>query len=177
MPIVKPWYKNAHRRERQRGWSKRENCHWKSFHSINYIIDHQRIGFFFYKQFKLFRVTFSVLIAAPFKFRSLCSSHKLIAIQILIWIYEFFENFPQKRVFCNENLSNLKNVLHRNWKTNRAKEYIFSVFESIWKFLCSASILMPTKVAPYWVEFVYHSAQKNSGYITVKLQFVIVINV
>ena len=36
--------------------------------------------------------------------------HKVIALQIFIWIYEFFKNHPQWKVFCSVYLTNLKYV-------------------------------------------------------------------
>ena len=64
----------------------------------------------------------------------------------------------------NESFSNLKNVLQRKLRTNRARECIFRVFglRKFWKFIHSA----PTMVAPSWVQCVYQSAQKTSGYVT-----------
>ena len=44
------------------------------------------------------------------------------------WIYRFFENHPRKRVFRNESLSDLGNVLQRNLRTDTARECIFKVF-------------------------------------------------
>ena len=96
-----------------------------------------------------------------------CSSHKFIAIQIFylntIWMYEFFRNRPQKGLFRNVNLSNLKNILQKNYR--RAAECIFraSGISQILKFFRSA----PAMVVPSWVWCImYRSAQKNSGYVT-----------
>ena len=74
----------------------------------------------------MLRVIPSALFAAPFKLRSFCSSHKLIAIQNF-YLNEFFKNHPRKRLFRNESLCNLENVLQRNLRTDRAREYIFRV--------------------------------------------------
>ena len=41
----------------------------------------------------------------------------------------FFKNYPRKRYFRNASLSNLKNVLQRNLRTDRASECIFRVSE------------------------------------------------
>ena len=41
----------------------------------------------------------------------------------------FFKNYPRKRFFRNASLSNLKNVLQRNLRTDRASECIFRVSE------------------------------------------------
>ena len=46
---------------------------------------------------------------------------------MFIRIYEFFKNHPRKRVFCNESLSNLGNVLQRNLRVDRARECFFRV--------------------------------------------------
>ena len=43
-------------------------------------------------------------------------------------MYEFFKNHPRGRVFHNVNLSNLENVLQKNLRTDRAREFIFRVF-------------------------------------------------
>ena len=40
-------------------------------------------------------------------------------------MYGFFKNHPQKRVFRNLNLRNLKNDLQRNPRTVGARECIF----------------------------------------------------
>ena len=60
----------------------------------------------------------------------LFSSHKFMAIQFFFsWIYEFCKNHWQRRLSHNVNLSNLKNVLQQNLRTDRSKEYIFRAFE------------------------------------------------
>ena len=50
-------------------------------------------------------------------------SEKFIAKKIfylnIIWIYRFFKNHPWRWVFHNIKLSNLKNVLQRNLRTDR----------------------------------------------------------
>ena len=61
----------------------------------------------------------SVLLAASFKLGSFYSSHKLTAIQIFyLNILIFLKNHAQKKVFRNESLSNLENVLQRNLRTD-----------------------------------------------------------
>ena len=71
----------------------------------------------------------------------------------------FLKIIHKKRLFCNESLSNLEDVLQRNLKTDRARECIFRVPRgtSFHKFLC----LVPTMVAHSWVRCVYHLAKKN----------------
>ena len=56
--------------------------------------------------------------------RCLYSSPMFIAIQF-IWKWEFFKNHPQRRLFCNVSWSNLKNVLKRNLRTYRTREWTF----------------------------------------------------
>ena len=75
--------------------------------------------------FTLLLVISSVLLASCFQFRSLCSCHKCIAIQIFIWIYELFKN----DIFDNVALSNLENALQTNLRTGRMREYILRVSE------------------------------------------------
>ena len=75
--------------------------------------------------FTLLLVISSVLLASCFQFRSLCSCHKCIAIQIFIWIYELFKN----DIFDNVALSNLENALQTNLRTGRTREYILRVSE------------------------------------------------
>ena len=75
--------------------------------------------------FTLLLVISSVLLASYFQFRSLCSCHKCIAIQIFIWIYELFKN----DIFDNVALSNLENALQTNLRTGRTREYILRVSE------------------------------------------------
>ena len=99
--------------------------------------------------------TTSVLLAASFQLRSLSNFQKFIAIQIFIWIYEFFENHPQRRVFCNVNFRNLQNVLQRNLTTDG--EWVH--FKIIWRQVFS------------WVGCTYRSARKHSGYVTGVLQY------
>ena len=53
--------------------------------------------------------------------RLLCSSQKFIALQIFDLNIRFLKNYPQERVFCNVNFSNLENVLQRNLRTCRAQ--------------------------------------------------------
>ena len=68
---------------RQRDRSERRNCQRKCFHSLNYVIDHASIRFFFYiisLQFTLLCVIPSVLHAASFKLRPHNSSQSLIAV-------------------------------------------------------------------------------------------------
>ena len=64
----------------------------------------------------------SVLPAASFKIRSLLNSHKLTAIQILLFENKNFLKIIHGRVFCNKSLwlSNLENVLQRNLRTGGA---------------------------------------------------------
>ena len=52
---------------------------------------------------------------------------RLWSYKFFIWIYEFLKNHPQKRVFHNESLSNIENVLQRNLRTDRGREWIFRV--------------------------------------------------
>ena len=66
----------------------------------------------------------SALLAGSFKFRLLCSSHNRIGTQIF---HFFFKKHPQKIVFYNVSLSNLKNVLQRNLGKSRTSECIFRV--------------------------------------------------
>ena len=110
--------------------------------------------------FTLLLVISSVLLASCFQFRSLCSCHKCIAIQIFIWIYELFKN----DIFDNVALSNLENALQTNLRTGRTREYILkSVWRhKFWKF----THLAATMVVSSWVQCIYQSAQKSSGYIT-----------
>ena len=68
----------------------------------------------------------SVLLAASFKLRSLCSSHKLIAIRIFHLNMNILKIILEN-VFCNETLSNLENFLQRNLTTERARKSIFWV--------------------------------------------------
>ena len=78
--------------------------------------------------------------------RSLCSSHKFVALQFFLflfpfylltmWIYEFLKNYPRRGVFCNINLkySNLENHLERHLRTDRTGECILEHLEAqIWK--------------------------------------------
>ena len=97
-----------------------------------------------------------------------CSSHKFIAIQIFylnnIWMYEFFRNRPQKVLFRNVNLSNLKNILQKKLRTGPQSAFLeHREFHKFLKFFRSA----PAMVVPSWVWCImYRSAQKNSGYVT-----------
>ena len=107
-------------------------------------------------------MTPSKLLAVSFELRSLRSSHKFIA--ILVCTDEFFKNYPPKRIFRNESISNLENVLQRNLRTDTARECIFKVSECInlEKIFRSA----PTMVASSWVRCVYQCDHKNHGYVT-----------
>ena len=69
----------------------------------------------------------------------------------------FLKIIHEKEFFRNESWRNLKNVLQRSLRIDRAKEFIFRV--------------SGTMVVPLWVLCVYWSAQKNSEYATDKLQF------
>ena len=101
-------------------------------------------------------MTPSKLLAVSFELRSLRSSHKFIA--ILVCTDEFFKNYPPKRIFRNESISNLENVLQRNLRTDTAMECIFKVSECInlEKIFRSA----PTMVASSWVRCVYQCDHK-----------------
>ena len=46
----------------------------------------------------------------------------------LIWIYGFFKNDPQRKVFHNVDLSNFENVLQRSIRRGRSRECIFRTF-------------------------------------------------
>ena len=64
----------------------------------------------------------SVLLAASFQLRSLCSSHKFIAIQnLLMNISKIFNSLK----IIHEEENNLENNWQRNLKTDRAMECIF----------------------------------------------------
>ena len=90
--------------------SEKRNGLRKSFHSFKYLIkDHANTVFFFlilftnlpsfikcHKQFNLLLVISSVLLAASFQLRSLCSFHYSIVIKN-------FKNHPHRRVFHNVN--------------------------------------------------------------------------
>ena len=75
------------------------------------------------EHFTLLLVISSVLLASSFQLRLLCSSHKCIAIQIFIWMYELFKY----DIFDNVALSNLENALQTNLRTGRTREYILRV--------------------------------------------------
>ena len=66
----------------------------------------------------------AALLAESFKLRLLCSSHKLIAIQIFWLNNEFLKNYPQKRVFCNVSLSSFEDVLQRNPRTESGSAFL-----------------------------------------------------
>ena len=96
-----------------------------------------------------------------------CSSHKFIAIQIFylnnIWMYEFFRNRPQKVLFRNVNLSNLKNILEKKI-TDRAAECIFRA-SGIWQIL--KIFPLSASHGGAFVGLMYVSiCPKNSGYVT-----------
>ena len=114
-------YRQKRKTMRQRGWSKRRNCHWKCFYSFNYVIDNASICFFCIVNSLHYFLQFLLYYLLHF------SSSDCFAALTLIWIYEFFK-YPQKRVFHNVTLSNLENVLQRNLRTDRATDCIFWVF-------------------------------------------------
>ena len=63
-------------------------------------------------------------------------------------------------VFCNVNLSNLGNLLQRNVRTGRVREYVFRASgDKFWNSFNSAPIL----AAPLWAPCpcIYQSAPKN----------------
>ena len=147
---------------RQRGRSERRSCQRKYFHSFNFIIDHASIHFFFYVNtlycFMWLLLNYLLFLLSSDHFAALTS------IAILVCTDEFFKNYPPKRIFRNESISNLENVLQRNLRTDTARECIFKVSECInlEKIFRSA----PTMVASSWVRCVYQCDHKNHGYVT-----------
>ena len=111
---------------RQKEVEAKEETVYKTVISVNTIKDHTNVCFLFYITSLHCFVCFPILLlAASFQLRSLCSSHKFIALQIFylnIWI--FLKNHPQRRVFHNINLCKLENVLQRNPRTQRARESV-----------------------------------------------------
>ena len=93
------------------------------FHSFKHVINLANVLFFFFISLQTCSYSLnnvnslncsndinslhaipSVLLTAFFKFRSFRSSHKFIAKQIFIWLYENISNHPWRRVFRNANL-------------------------------------------------------------------------
>ena len=66
--------------------------------------------------------------SASFQPKLLCSSRNFITTFFLNLL--IFKNHLKRRVSCNINLGNPGNVLHRNLRTNRARECIFRSFGS-----------------------------------------------
>ena len=122
---------------------KQKNYLQKSFHSSKNVIEHINVCFFFLislwtcshslnKVNSLHCFMWFLLYYFLHLFDSNCfvalgclySSPMFIAIQF-IWKWEFFKNHPQRRLFCNVSWSNLKNVLKRNLRTYRTREWTF----------------------------------------------------
>ena len=148
---------------RQRGWSERRNCQGKCFHSFSYIIDHKSICFFYVNSLHCFVWFLLYYLQHRLSSERFAALTRLQPYTFFIWIYEFFKNQPQRRVFRNVRLSNLENVLQRNLRTGKARECILRVsggtnFENFsaqrqpWQHLRGFNV--------------YRSAQKNSGYVT-----------
>ena len=72
----KKWHKEVEAKEK--------TVERKCFHSFNYVINHANIRFFFHVKFTLPLVILSVLLVGSFKLRLPRSTHKLIAIQVLL---------------------------------------------------------------------------------------------
>ena len=108
--------------------SKRKKKQRKCFYSFSYVIDHVNARFFvninslhyflWFLLYYLLHLLRSDHFAAPACW---------LPYKFFIWINEFFTNHPRKRIFRNVNLSNLENVLQRNLRTDRAREYIFRI--------------------------------------------------
>ena len=162
----------------KRSWCKRRNCLQRCFLSFKYLIDHANIcGFFLISLWtcshslnninSLFkRVIPSLLFAAYFQLGLLCSSsHKFLTMHIFLLEHLKFKNYLQRRVFCNVNLSNLES-LQRNLRTNRAREWIFTVPGDT-NFFKNFHMAL-NMVAPLWVWCMYQYVI-NFGYTTVNV--------
>ena len=44
------------------------------------------------------------------------------------WTYEFCKNHPQRKLFCNVNLSYLENVLQKKLRAGRSRESVFRIW-------------------------------------------------
>ena len=92
----------------------------------------------------------------------------LFSSQIALQLLQVYSHATPVYEYMNSlKMIHEENNLQRKLTTGRARRvYFLSIRRyKFWNFSCST----PTKVATLWVRSMYQSAQKNSGYITVKL--------
>ena len=131
--------------------SKWRNCLQKCFHLFKYVIDHANVHFFFLISLQTYSQPLNNMNICTASRNSICTTSTsfqprflsspwssswsytccccfvLFIVFAFFLIYNFFKNHQQRRISSVIHVSNLENVMQRNLRTHRAREYIFRV--------------------------------------------------